>query len=154
MPRALRRTSGLLFFMEMPPATDVVKTEVAWGGWPLASLFLVWAAAAVVAYAIPSPVGHNLVRASVFVVPLMLVATALADFRPRWLTIAAVGAAVASNVLPYAAMISDRSSSIDSTVSFWRPVMAFLHANSTPGFRVEVVRESMPRHYMVVGHKD
>lgn len=22
------------------------------------------------------------------------------------------------------------------------------------GFRVEVVRESMPRHYMVVGHKD
>jgi len=109
------------------------------GGWPLASIFVVWALATVVAYAIPSPVGHNLVRASVFVFPLVLVAAALADFRPRWLAFAAVGLALASNVLPYGAMIGDRARSVDSRASFWRPVVAFLRAHSTPSFRVEVV---------------
>jgi hypothetical protein len=109
------------------------------GGWPLASIFVVWALATVVAYAVPSPVGHNLVRASVFVFPLVLVAAALADFRPRWLVIAATGAALASNVLPYGAMIADRSSSADSRASFWQPVVAFLRTHSTPSFRVEVV---------------
>jgi hypothetical protein len=109
------------------------------GGWPLASIFVVWALATVVAYAVRSPVGHNLVRASVFVFPLVLVAAALADFRPRWLALAAVGAALASNVLPYGAMVADRASSSDSRASFWRPVVAFLRAHSSPSFRVEVV---------------
>jgi len=109
------------------------------GGWPLANIFLVWAAATVVAYVVPSPVGHNLIRASVFVFPLTLVAAALADFRPRWLTIAAVSAAMASNVLPYAAMISQRSSSVDSRAAFWQPVVDYLRGHSTPGYRVEVV---------------
>jgi hypothetical protein len=109
------------------------------GGWALASMFIVWATASVVAYLVPSPVGHNLVRASIFVFPLMLVASALADFRPRWLTLLATGAALAANVGPYAAMVSDRSSSADAHAAFWRPTLAFLHAHSTRGFRVEVV---------------
>jgi hypothetical protein len=108
------------------------------GGWPLASLLVVWSAATIVAYAVPPPVGHNLVRASVFVLPLVLVAAALAGFRPRWLAIAAVVAALASNVLPYAAMVTDRSSSIGARASFWRPVVRFLRAHSGPGYRVEV----------------
>jgi hypothetical protein len=99
----------------------------------------VWAAATVVADVVPSPVGHNLVRASVFVLPLMLVAAALAEFRPRWLIVAAITAALASNVLPYSAMISTRSSSADGRAAFWRPVVDFLRAHSGPAFRVEVV---------------
>jgi hypothetical protein len=109
------------------------------GGWPLASLFLVWASATIVADLVSSPVGHNLVRASVFVLPLMLVAAALSDFRPRWLALAAVVAALAANVVPYTLMVSQRSSSADSRVAFWRPVLDFLHKRSGPGFRVEVV---------------
>jgi hypothetical protein len=109
------------------------------GGWPLASIFVVWALATVVAYTVPSPVGHNLVRASVFVFPLVLVAAALAEFRPRWLAVAASGAALAANVLPYGAMIHDRASSVDGRASFWQPVVAFLRSHSTPSFRVEVV---------------
>lgn len=109
------------------------------GGWPLANIFIVWAAATVVADLVPSPVGHNLVRASVFVLPLMLVAAALAEFRPRWLTIAAIAAALASNVLPYSAMISTRSSSLDGRPAFWQPVVDFLRAHSRPAYRVEVV---------------
>lgn len=109
------------------------------GGWSLASIFVVWAAATIVADVVPSPVGHNLVRASVFVLPLMLVGTALADFRPRWLSALAITAALACNVLPYAAMISDRSSSLASQAGFWQPVVDFLRSHSGPSYRVEVV---------------
>jgi hypothetical protein len=109
------------------------------GGWPLASIFLVWAAASVVAYLIPSPIGHNLVRADVFVVSLMLAAAALADFRPRMLAAIAVGAAAAANIGPYLAMIPNRSSSAGASVAFWKPVIEYLHRRSAPDFRVEVV---------------
>jgi hypothetical protein len=110
------------------------------GGAALASLFAVWAAASIVVYLVPSPVGHNLVRASIFVFPLMLVAGALADFRPRWLAIVAVTASLAANVVPYAPMIAQRDSSAGSQVSFWRPILGFLDRHrSEAGFRVEVV---------------
>jgi hypothetical protein len=109
------------------------------GGRPLASLFLVWALASVVADVVPSPVGHNLARASVFAVPLVLAAAALANFRPRWLATLALAAAVAANVVPYTLMVTERSSSADSRLEFWRPVLTFLHRHSSAGFRVEVV---------------
>jgi hypothetical protein len=109
------------------------------GGRPLAAIFLVWAAATVVADLVPSPVGHNLIRASVFLLPLVLASAGLAGFRPRWLAIGAAVVALAANVLPYAAMVSDRSSSADARSSFWRPVVRFLSAHSGPGYRVEVV---------------
>ena len=109
------------------------------GGWPLASIFLIWAIASIVTDLVPSPVGHNLVRADVFVVPLMLVAGALADFRPRLLAVAAIGAALVANVAPYLTMIPDRSSSVDATAAFWQPVIRFLRGHSAAAFRVEVV---------------
>ena len=110
------------------------------GASALASLFGVWAAASVVVYLVPSPIGHNLVRASVFVFPLMLVTAALAEFRPRRLAITATLAALAANVLPYAPMIADRASSAGSQLSYWRPILGFLGRHrSEAGFRVEVV---------------
>jgi hypothetical protein len=109
------------------------------GGWPLASLFLVWAAAGLAFELVPSPVGRNILRASVFVFPLMLVAAARAGWRPRWLALTACAVALASNVLPYTAMISDRSSSLGSKLSFWQPTIRFLDRHERPGFRVEVV---------------
>jgi hypothetical protein len=107
-------------------------------GRTLASIFGVWAVASVVCDLVPSPVGHNLARASVFAFPLVLVAAALAQFRPRWLAAAALTAALASNVLPYSVMISSRSAG--SAASFWRPIIAFLQTHDTAqAFRVEVV---------------
>jgi hypothetical protein len=109
------------------------------GGWPLAGIFLIWAAASVITDLVPSPIGHNLVRADVFVVPLVLVASALADFRPRLLVAIATTAALAANVGPYVSMIPDRSSSIDAATTFWNPIITYLRRHSTPAFRVEVV---------------
>jgi hypothetical protein len=108
-------------------------------GWPLATLFLVWGGASVVIYLVPSPVGHNVVRASVFLFPLMLVAASLAGFRPRLLAFTAVAAALAANVLPYVPMIGQRESGADARASFWQPTVTFLHAHLGPAYRVEVV---------------
>jgi hypothetical protein len=105
----------------------------------LASLFLVWAGASVVVYVVRSPVGHNLVRASVFLVPLMLVAAARAGFRPRWLALPALAGAIAANVLPYVPMISLRASSVDARGAFWKPIIQFIRGHNSPNFRVEVV---------------
>ena len=108
-------------------------------GWSLATMFAVWALASVFAEFVPSPVGHNILRASIFVVPLVLVAAAVADFRPRWLTATALAAALAAVVVPYATMVSDRSTDRDSRAVFWQPVLAFLHRHSNADFRIEVV---------------
>ena len=108
-------------------------------GWRTAWLFLVWGAASVLAFAVPSPVGHNLVRASEFLVPLMLVTAKLADFRPRWLALPCVAGALAANVLPYVPMIGQRTSVPDASASFWAPAVSFLRSNLGPSYRVEVV---------------
>jgi hypothetical protein len=108
-------------------------------GWPLASLFIVWALASIGFDIVASPVGRNILRASIFVFPLMLVAAALANWQPRRLAITGCAVALAASVLPYTAMIPDRSSTRGSTLSFWQPVIAFLERHHEPGFRVEVV---------------
>jgi hypothetical protein len=108
-------------------------------GWTMAAFFLVWGAASVFAYAVPSPVGHNLVRASTFLFPLMSIAAVLAGFRPRWLALPAVVGALAANVLPYVPMVAQRTSAPDANWSFWEPVVSFLHRHLGSDYRVEVV---------------
>jgi hypothetical protein len=111
-------------------------------GRTLALFFGVWAAASLMAFAVPSPVGHNMLRASTFVVPLMLLAAGLAGYRPRWLTVAALAGALAATVGPYVSMIPVRSAGAQGQASFWRPMLGFLAAHPSPGFRVEVVPTS------------
>jgi hypothetical protein len=108
-------------------------------GWRTAWLFLVWGAASVIAFAVPSPVGHNLVRASEFLFPLMLVTATLADFRPRWLALPCCAGALAANVLPYMPMVAQRTSVPAAAASFWAPTVSFLRAHLGADFRVEVV---------------
>lgn len=108
----------------------------------LAPFFLVWAAASVAAYAIPSAIGHNVLRASTFVFPLTLLTALLARFRPRWLAVAALTGSLAATVGPYLAMIPVRTVDSLATPSFWRPVLAFLAAHPALGYRLEVVPTS------------
>jgi len=109
---------------------------------PLAMLFLVWAAASIVAYSIPSAIGHNILRASTFVFPLSLLAATIAGFRPRRLVVPAVVGAFAATVVPYLSMIPARSSTATGTISYWRPMLLFLRSHAGPDFRIEVVPTS------------
>lgn len=120
-------------------AVGVALSLAGGAGWPLASIFMTWAAASIVISVVPSPIGHNLIRADVFVVPLMLVAAARANFRPRLLAIVGITGALAANIGPYITMIPDRSSNTDATAAYWAPVINFLRAHESPAFRVEVV---------------
>jgi hypothetical protein len=105
----------------------------------LALFFLVWGTASIAAYAVPSAIGHNVLRASTFVFPLTLLAALLAGFRPRWLATSAVVGSLVATVGRYLSMIPVRAVGSLASVSFWRPMLTFLSAHPASGYRLEVV---------------
>jgi hypothetical protein len=118
------------------------------GGWlarrdprgnSLALFLVLWAIASVLAFLVPSPVGENITRLRGIVFPLVLLAAALARFRPVGIAALAVAGAFAYNIVPWVAVIPHRTDGRPAQESFWRPAMVFLAANHAPGFRVEVV---------------
>jgi hypothetical protein len=111
------------------------------GRW-LAGLFSLWAIANVVAYFVPSPIGHNLLRADELIFPVMLLTALLAGFRPRWLALPALAVALAANVGPDLAIFPSRAADAAAKTTFWSPLLAFLQRHSGPGYRIEVVPTS------------
>lgn len=105
---------------------------------PLLWLFLVWTAATVLAYLVPSPVGHNLLRPGAVVFPLLLLAAVLCRFRPRWLAYPALAVGLAANVGPYVATVLSRSDPA-AQASFWTPLLRYVGAHSARDYRLEVV---------------
>ena len=105
----------------------------------LAAFFALWAVASTVVFFLSSPVGENFTRLRSVVFPLVLLTALLARFRPLPLAASALAFAFAYNVIPYAAVIPERTDSRPAEESFWRPALAFLRAHSTPDYRVEVV---------------
>jgi hypothetical protein len=105
---------------------------------PLFWLFLVWTLSTVLAYAVPSPVGHNLLRPGAVVFPLMLLAAALCRFRPRWLAYSALAVALTANVGPYVATVITRSDPA-AAATFWTPLLRYVGTHSARDYRLEVV---------------
>jgi hypothetical protein len=105
---------------------------------PLFWLFLVWTAATVLAYLVPSPVGHNLLRPGAVVFPLLLLAAVLCRFRPGWLACPALAVGLAANVGPYIATVLSRSDPA-ARASFWTPLLRYVGAHSARDYRLEVV---------------
>ena len=109
------------------------------GGLTIASLFLVWVILSIIAYLIPAPVGHNMTRLAALALPLMPLAAVLSRFRPRWLSVLALAAAVSASIGPYLVMVSQRTTSQGAEASFWAPLIGYLEAQRSPGYRIEVV---------------
>jgi len=105
----------------------------------LAAFFALWTLAALLAYVIPTPVGENISRLRGYLIPLILLAAILARFRPRWLTVLALGGALAYTLIPYVGAAPYRTDSRPAHASFWAPAVAFLRQHEGPGYRVEVV---------------
>jgi hypothetical protein len=105
----------------------------------LAALFALWTLAALLAFAIPTPVGENVSRLRGYLLPLIVLAAVLAGFRPRWLTAAALVGAFAYTLVPYVGAAPYRTDGRPAQAAFWAPAIAFLRAHESPGFRVEVV---------------
>jgi hypothetical protein len=109
------------------------------GGRVLAALFALWALAALVAFAVPSPIGENVTRLRGVALPLALLAAGLARYRPRWLALPAVVVGLVYTLTPYVAVIPYRTDGRPAERVFWEPALSFLRTHASPDFRVEVV---------------
>lgn len=109
------------------------------GGRVMVAFFLLWAVAAIVAFATPSPIGDNITRLRSLVLPLMLLIGILTRFRPRWLAVLAVSGALGYNLVPYFMLIPYRLDTRPQHRAFWQPALTFIDRNEAPNYRVEVV---------------
>lgn len=109
------------------------------GGRVVALLFGLWALAAAVAFLVPSPLGENVTRLRGIVLPLALLAAAIAAWRPRPLAVFAVGGALAYTLVPYVGAAVHRTDTRSAEAAFWAPALSLLGSRWSPDYRVEVV---------------
>lgn len=105
----------------------------------LVALFGVWALACLACFLVPNPIGVAITRPRYLLLPLILLAAALAGFRPRLIAAGAVVLALAYGVLPYRDRIRSAIGARSDNRAFWAPAIGFLRQRSSPDFRVEVV---------------
>jgi MFS family permease len=105
----------------------------------LHSIFLVYLAANIVSYAVPSTVGENIARLRFAAIPLAVLALSLRSWRPRPLAVLALALATSWNLTPLAASFVRESRDPTVSASYWQPAIDFLRRNLTPSYRVEVV---------------
>jgi hypothetical protein len=105
----------------------------------LHSIFLVYLAANVVSYAVPSTVGENIARLRFAAIPLAVLTLSLRNWRPRPLAVLALALATFWNITPLAASFVRESRDPSVNASYWQPAIAFLRHHLTPSYRVEVV---------------
>jgi len=123
-------------------ALGVLVARHARGARLLGAFFLLWGAASIAVFVVPTPVGDNWTRLSAFALPVMLLTASLAGFRPRRLVVVAIAAALVYNLAPYLLLVPYRLDDRSASPAFWRPAIGFLHHHLRPGFRVEVVPTS------------
>ena len=104
-------------------------------------LFVVYGAATVLAYLVPSAVGDAVTRLEFAVLPVVVLALSLTTRRrrPRALVATAVALAAWLNVAPLASSLVAGVRAAASNASYWAPAVAFLRAHRSPSYRVEAV---------------
>jgi hypothetical protein len=105
----------------------------------VAWIFGLWALGAAITFLVSSPVGENVTRLRGIVLPLTLLAAALASYRPRWLSALVLAAALAYTLTPYVGSALHRTDTRSAEASFWTPALGLLAGRWSPDYRVEVV---------------
>ncbi|MGZ4439492.1 MAG: hypothetical protein ACXVZN_03855 [Gaiellaceae bacterium] len=105
----------------------------------LRAIFVVYLAACLAAYLVPSAIGENIARLRFAAIPVAVLAFSLREWRPRLVVVVGLGLAIAWNVTPLAASYAKGSADPASTAAYWAPAVRFLEQNLTPSYRVEVV---------------
>ena len=106
----------------------------------LLGIFGVYAALALTAFVISSPIGANVGRLLLFMgAPLLLVPLAARGFRPRGVTVALLAGALLWQTFPAVAGLRSAQQVRSSSEDFWYPVEAFLATYGDPNHRIEVV---------------
>jgi hypothetical protein len=105
----------------------------------LAFVFVVYWAACLALYVVPSAVGENIARMRYAAIPVAVLALSLRHWRPRVLCLAAFALAIVWNVSPLAANYARASADPAHSTAYWADAVAYLHAHLSPSYRVEAV---------------
>jgi hypothetical protein len=106
---------------------------------PLLCFFVIYFAACIAAFVVPSQVGENIERVRFAALPLAVLTFSLRRWRPLWLALPAVLLATSWNVTPLAASFRHSRQEVESKRGYWQPAIAYLRAHLRPSYRVEVV---------------
>jgi hypothetical protein len=108
----------------------------------LRGVVVVYLLTVVAAYAIPSGLGHDIVRLRQLALPLALIAAALRRWRPLPLALAVVVLAGAWNIVPLAGTWVRSADDPSSQAAVWTAPTHYLRAHLRAGYRVEAVDTS------------
>jgi hypothetical protein len=106
---------------------------------PLLGLFIVYLAACVIFFLVPTELGANVERLRYAAIPLALLAVSLAAWRPLALAVPLLTIACVWNVTPLIANYRHAAADTASKESYWQPAIRYLHHHLTPSYRVEAV---------------
>ena len=102
-------------------------------------IFVVYLAACVAAFIVPSAVGENIARLRYAAIPIAVLALSLRRWRPLPACLVALALATAWNVTPLVGSFLKGEGDPAAKAAYWSPAVSFLHANLTPSYRVEAV---------------
>ncbi|MBA3366789.1 MAG: hypothetical protein H0U03_13575 [Actinobacteria bacterium] len=102
-------------------------------------VFVVYLAACLLSYLVPSAVGENVARLRFAAVPIAVLSLSLRNWRPLGLSLVALGLAISWNVAPLAASFAKAADDPATESSYWQPAVSFLRTHLSPSYRVEAV---------------
>jgi hypothetical protein len=106
---------------------------------PLRYFFVVYLAACIAAFVVPSQLGENIERVRYAALPLAVLALSLRAWRPLRLALPVLVLAAIWNTTPLAANFTHASADPSAERAYWQPAIAYLHDHLTPSYRVEAV---------------
>jgi hypothetical protein len=102
-------------------------------------VFVVYMAACLGAFLVPSAVGENIARLRYAAIPVAVLALSLRHWRPRLVCFGAFALAVSWNVSPLAASFAHATSDPAASKAYWAPAVTYLHRHLGASYRVEAV---------------
>jgi hypothetical protein len=106
---------------------------------PLRWMFVIYLAACIAAFLIPSALGENVARLRYAALPLAVLLLSLRRWRPLPVCLVALGLAVSWNATPIAGQYLKGRDDPASKPAYWTPAIAYLHSHLSPSYRVEAV---------------
>jgi len=100
-------------------------------------VFVIYLAACLAAFLIPSSLGENVDRLRYLAVPLAVLVLSLRSWRPLPVAVIVLGLALSWNVTPLAFSFVKASSDPAADASYWRPAISYLHRHLGLSYRVE-----------------
>ena len=102
-------------------------------------IYVVYLVACTTAYLVPSGLGENIARLRYVAIPVAILTLSLRRWRPLPLAVLALSLAVAWNLTPIVGSFVKTNADPTADRAYWAPSIAFLRANLSPSYRVEVV---------------